>query len=944
LRLVFQVTVRDLKWSPCAQILTIHTETPATDSQNIHLLTASNYKWYSKQTLTFRADNPLLYFDWVETTQFTFVLRAVTKKQIVNYTFRTSVCNSSAICAVIDGQTLQLTDFSEAVIPPIMCSKKIINDSPINFVMLKNSDAAIIDSKNHLKIIDIDKAEFIATVNLEEVINDACQFPLTFHHFIFKKQIIYLAAENESGVVFYSINPQKSAAILINSTIDRLRHLIPLSRNEVVEGLKQVEVMVYMNDSSCPNSLRQTVKIVNDKIYNCQLTTNCHFYVNNQKLSDCVNSYTIFGEYLLYTTKENELHCLRLEEEYLEDSSIQNYRRNIEQGATIVAAIPDSPRIVLQLPRGNLETISCRLISIDILDCLLSNRNWEEAMRFIRLEKLNANLLFDLDSKRFLGQIERFIRGAKTVNELSRMCLEFEEVNVLNTLYKNWGKSEEHPDKISAIFEGMFKYFDKIDYAPYITTIMAINLNFFALRYALMYLQDLLRRSFDDPALKKNLIEAINTLKTYGCTQDDLYSESLLLYDLDLARFVASCCQLDPRVYEPQLNSLKNLSEVERRFKINVFCKKPQAAVAYLLRCADSSADEISSFIKSHNVSREAYESCPKNHRHHRTVSLAFGQDLSRRGCHREAGTIFRRAKLLEEALEEFKKCMHWREIINLMNELKVEEKVKLRMIGCMARALAGDRSTVKDAAILYEHYANDFEMAVNVLARNYFLEEAIHVATRHNQREIIAFEVLPMLHRQKTHFGEKLIELFDTYDQYRTRLAQVRQIKVDKFNRTYDDDDRDDLFSDAGSTITKSSRSSRSRSSTASSRNRRKEEKKKQDLRQGGVYEDIALVRALHSTIKEFYGKGEEVRTWCLLALQETDISYQDVKKIHDYYWSVDGKIEEGLKEIWPPHFNAHRQTQDPKELADLENFEHLDVEYRTPPSGRNTWNLNLF
>jgi hypothetical protein len=127
-------------------------------------------------------------------------------------------------------------------------------------------------------------------------------------------------------------------------------------------------------------------------------------------------------------------------------------------------------------------------------------------------------------------------------------------------------------------------------------------------------------------------------------------------------------------------------------------------------------------------------------------------------------------------------------------------------------------------------------------------------------------------------------------------------------------------------------------------------------------VYEDIALIRALHSTIKEFYGKGEEVRAWCLLALQETDISYQDVKKIHDYYWSVDGKIEEGLKEIWPPHFNAHRQTQDPKELADLENFEHLgqleaavvrsrdgslfvsDVEYRTPPSGRNTWNLNLF
>lgn len=718
----FQEKVTELKWSPCAQIFCIRTLTET--SQTIRLFTSSNYKWYQKQLLEFSSNNPLIDFDWVETNQFIFILRVITQQEVIKYTFRNIINkNSTGVCAVIDGNKLNLTDFKDSVIPPILYSRQFLNDNQINFVTFFNELIAILDCKNNIKIFNIGNPDtIITTIDLNKKL-ELHKFPLFCHHLIFNEKL-YFSIENDTDTIFYSVDLESHVTDFISATSNSLQHFFVINDNSEILGLQKIDNNLYINESDS-NSVFEVIKIIDNQKYLCRLTPNCHFYLNDTKISDCVNSFTIFESYLIYTTKQNELFCLRLGQE------CQHYHRNIEQGAIIVTTIPETSKIVLQLPRGNLETISCRLISIDILDKLLSQQKWEEAIRFIRIEKLNSNLLFDLNSARFLDNVSKFVEGVKTINELNAICLEFEEGNVLNSLYKNWGKSDDFPNKILTIFGKLFKYFDSFDYSVYVTTIMAVNLNFFTLRDALIYLQDLYRRN----DLKDKLFSAVNTLKNYGCDQEKLYCEALLLYDLDLAHFIATCCQLDPRIYEPHIKQLKDLTEVEKRYEINLFAKKFKTAIAYLLRFKND-PNEILTFIQTYNVSREAYENCPRTNQHYQTISEAFARDLSIKGCHHESGVILKRAGLLEKALDEFKLGLCWKEVLDLLEELKVEQVEKVRIVDELGKRLM--QHNIKDAAILFENYGNNYEMAVKILVEGCFFDEAIHIARKYNRGDII--------------------------------------------------------------------------------------------------------------------------------------------------------------------------------------------------------------
>lgn len=89
--------------------------------------------------------------------------------------------------------------------------------------------------------------------------------------------------------------------------------------------------------------------------------------------------------------------------------------------------------------------------------------------------------------------------------------------------------------------------------------------------------------------------------------------------------------------------------------------------------------------------------------------------------------------------------------------------------------------------------------------------------------------------------------------------------------------------------------------SSTLSSKNRRKEERKKIDLREGGFYEDIALMRALHMMYDEVYLLAKEVRNVCII--EELDDS-KFCKNIHEKLGNLQTQMKENLKDIWPEVF----------------------------------------
>lgn len=93
------------------------------------------------------------------------------------------------------------------------------------------------------------------------------------------------------------------------------------------------------------------------------------------------------------------------------------------------------------------------------------------------------------------------------------------------------------------------------------------------------------------------------------------------------------------------------------------------------------------------------------------------------------------------------------------------------------------------------------------------------------------------------------------------------------------------------------------------SSRNRRKLEKKKTDLREGGTFEDIALIRQLYLIIIDIFSVGQEVADVCLTLTSEKHF-YQS-KQLHVCLDTLQQRVLRDIPRIWSDVFlNAETST----------------------------------
>jgi hypothetical protein len=75
--------------------------------------------------------------------------------------------------------------------------------------------------------------------------------------------------------------------------------------------------------------------------------------------------------------------------------------RLVERGAKILAI--SEGRVVLQLPRGNLEGIYPKVIMINQVQKKVAVKQYNAAFEIIRTHKLDFNLLFDLNPDQFFA-------------------------------------------------------------------------------------------------------------------------------------------------------------------------------------------------------------------------------------------------------------------------------------------------------------------------------------------------------------------------------------------------------------------------------------------------------------------------------------------------------------------------------------------------------------
>ena len=79
--------------------------------------------------------------------------------------------------------------------------------------------------------------------------------------------------------------------------------------------------------------------------------------------------------------------------------SIDETIRRVERGSRIVIAVPNDTKLVLQMPRGNLETIHPRALVLSAAKKLLDKLEYQKAFDLLRRHRISMNLLCDHNPK-----------------------------------------------------------------------------------------------------------------------------------------------------------------------------------------------------------------------------------------------------------------------------------------------------------------------------------------------------------------------------------------------------------------------------------------------------------------------------------------------------------------------------------------------------------------
>ena len=92
--------------------------------------------------------------------------------------------------------------------------------------------------------------------------------------------------------------------------------------------------------------------------------------------------------------------------------------RTIERGARLVIVMPTIYSVVLQMPRGNLETIYPRALVLASIRRSIEATDYRTAFLACRSQRVDMNILHDHAPEKFIANIDTFIAQIKRVDHI----------------------------------------------------------------------------------------------------------------------------------------------------------------------------------------------------------------------------------------------------------------------------------------------------------------------------------------------------------------------------------------------------------------------------------------------------------------------------------------------------------------------------------------------
>ncbi|XP_074809796.1 elongator complex protein 1 isoform X3 [Natator depressus] len=614
------------------------------------------------------------------------------------------------------------------------------------------------------------------------------------------------------------------------------------------------------------------------------LTERCRFFINDVEVASNITSFAIYDEFLLVTTHSHTCQCVSLRNTSLKvlqagfsSSSTPNETlRKVERGSRIVTVVPQDTKLILQMPRGNLETVHHRALVLAQIRKWLDRLMFKEAFECMRKLRINLNLLYDHNPKVFLENVETFIKQIDSVNYINLFFTELKEEDFTKTMYPSPVSSnvqlQQCPDqkKVDLICDAMRAAMENINPQKYCLSILTSHVKKSTpeLEIALQKVHEL--RETVSPAAEGVTAEAALKYLLFLVDVNELYDHSLGTYDFDLVVMVAEKSQKDPKEYLPFLNTLRKMETNYQHYTIDKYLKRYKKALCHLSKCGPEHFSEFLNLVKDQNLYNEALKLYPPDTPEHKAVGSAFGEHLNQKHLYEQAGLIFARCGAFERALDAFLSSGSWQLALCMASRLGYTAD----QLAGLARSLAGklvEQKKHAEAAILLEQYAQDYEEAVLLLLEGTIWEEALRLIHKYGRLDILETNFKPAVLEAQRNYLVFLESQKTTFTRHRKRLLVVRELKEQARQGLLDDETPNcleaDLISETSSIVTASDMSgkyshSNSRISARSSKNRRKAERKRHSLKEGSPLEDLALLEALGENIRTTENMKGEVHS----------------------------------------------------------------------------------
>ncbi|ORY06286.1 IKI3-domain-containing protein [Basidiobolus meristosporus CBS 931.73] len=520
--------------------------------------------------------------------------------------------------------------------------------------------------------------------------------------------------------------------------------------------------------------------------------------------------------------------------------------------------------LVLQMPRGNLETIYPRAMVLSAVRESLDRLDYRSAFIDCRKHRLDLNILYDHSPDAFMENVGSVVTQIKDVDYLNLFLSSLSNEDVTVTMYplifdKTSHKKDQskYTNKVNTICDAIRTQLNTLDTKKYMQPIITtyVKKSPPELEEALSLLREIKKQ---DPSAAEEALKYTIFLVDVNL----LHDVALGMYDFELVLMVAQQSQKDPREYLPFLTELQQLEQYYQRYRIDDHLGRHQKALMNLNLAGNQYFEDCLEYVKKYNLYEYALELFTADADKHQAVLDIYGDFLHTKSQYEEAGIAYMMCGKLEKALEAYQRALCWQEVFALVHQLKYSESE----IAALGRSLASqlkDKRLCKDAAVILLDYVKDPEEAVDTLTNGNLWSEALRIANLYDRSDLIETHIKPGLVESFNHLNEDISEMNDQLTKQTTRLAEIRAkkaLEASEIEAVSDMLDNIDVMSDTTSMASEFSRYTKASTrvtsfSSKSGKTAKSRKKKEKRLRgkKGSVFEEEYLMDSLKRLILRF-------------------------------------------------------------------------------------------